>query len=167
MFRTNAARPNRAEAVFRDISHEGNSAKLPNAARKAWLGVGELVRRLDAILAVRKDPAQPVQWSVEPMRSPWSEHHQATTRQPGRAVEAQQLAGPPTDPLYEIREKLRIEYIARIAAIARFGTSLHTVMAVNRLLCRVRIRRPEFSHRRGRRRRSAASSAGRRRHLPR
>ncbi|MDA9414125.1 hypothetical protein XH81_04540 [Bradyrhizobium sp. CCBAU 25360] len=52
---------------------------------------------------------------VEPLQSPWSEQHQAPARQPRRPVEARELAEPPSDPLYELRKKLRLEYIARIA----------------------------------------------------
>ncbi|MBB1090465.1 hypothetical protein HUU61_04110 [Rhodopseudomonas palustris] len=93
-----------------------NTIKYAERGAQGLVGrAGDLVRRLDALLAARKDKAPPVEWSLESMRSPWSEHHQATTRQPRRAVEAQQLAAPPSDPLYEIRKRLRIEYIARIA----------------------------------------------------
>lgn len=76
---------------------------------------GDLVRRLDALLRDGKHDKATVEWSVEPLRSPWSEHHQAPTRQPRRPVEARELAGPPSDPLYELRKQLRLEYIARVA----------------------------------------------------
>ncbi|MGO3928368.1 DUF5716 family protein [Rhodopseudomonas pseudopalustris] len=93
-----------------------NTIKYAERGTQGLVGrAGDLVRRLDALLSVRGDVAPLVEWSLEPMRSPWSEHHQAPTRQPRRAVEAQRLAAPPSDPLYEIRKKLRIEYIARIA----------------------------------------------------
>ncbi|QOZ24206.1 Wadjet anti-phage system protein JetA family protein [Bradyrhizobium sp. CCBAU 51753] len=76
---------------------------------------GDLVRRLDALLRDGRHEEATVEWTIEPLRSPWSEHHQAPARQPRRPVEARELAGPPSDPLYELRKRLRLEYIARIA----------------------------------------------------
>jgi hypothetical protein len=93
-----------------------NTIKYAERGAQGLVGrAGDLVRRLDALLGARGDSCPPVEWSLEPLRSPWSEHHQAPTRQPRRPVEAQRLAAPPYDPLYEVRKRLRIEYIARIA----------------------------------------------------
>lgn len=93
-------------------------ARVRNTIKYAERGAQGLVARagvLDALLAARGEKCPPVEWSLEPLRSPWSEHHQAPYRQPRRPVEAQRLTAPPFDPLYEIRKRLRIEYIARVA----------------------------------------------------
>ena len=56
-----------------------------------------------------------VETVIEPQRSPWSPHHHAVHRQKRRPVESAPLCGRPTEPLYELRKRLRLEYIARIA----------------------------------------------------
>ena len=71
--------------------------------------------RLDRVLASGRFPNTTVEWSLEPLRSPWSEFHQAPSREPRKPLEAQALGERPADPLYEIRKQLRLEYIARIA----------------------------------------------------
>lgn len=53
--------------------------------------------------------------TFEPLRSPWSEFHQAPGREPRKPVEAQPLGERPSDPLYEIRKELRLQYIMRIS----------------------------------------------------
>src|SRR5262249_58397486 len=50
-----------------------------------------------------------------PLRASWSGHERARWGAPRRPVEALALLGPPSDPLYEIRKQLRLEYIARVA----------------------------------------------------
>ena len=112
-----------------------NTIKYAERGTQGLVGrAGDLVRRLDALLRDGRHDEATVEWNVEPLRSPWSEHHQAPTRQPRRPVEARELAAPPSDPLYELRKQLRLEYIARIAPrpedvrrflegqVSRFGT---------------------------------------------
>jgi hypothetical protein len=93
-----------------------NTIKYAERGTQGLVGrAGDLVRRLDALLGDGRHAAASVEWSLEPLRSPWSEHRQAPGRLPRQPVEARALAGRPTDPLYEIRKRLRLEYIARIA----------------------------------------------------
>lgn len=107
----------RIEAFRRQL--EGrvrNTVKYAERGAQGLVGrAGDLVRRFDALLGDGRRQAATVDWSIEPLRSPWSEYHHAPVRQPRRPVEAVALAGRPTDPLYEIRKQLRLEYIARIA----------------------------------------------------
>ncbi|WP_246787861.1 Wadjet anti-phage system protein JetA family protein [Bradyrhizobium sp. CCBAU 53421] len=97
-------------------------ARVRNTIRYAERGAqglvgraGDLVRRLDALLREGGHEEATVEWTIEPLRSPWPEHHQAPARQLRRPVEARELAGPPSDPLYELRKRIRLECIARIA----------------------------------------------------
>jgi Family of unknown function (DUF5716) len=93
-----------------------NTIKYAERGTQGLIGrAGDLVRRLDGLLADGRHDEATVEWEVEPLRSPWSEHHQAPTRQPRRPVEARELASAPSDPLYEMRKQLRLQYIARIA----------------------------------------------------
>lgn len=93
-----------------------NTIKYAERGTQGLVGrAGDLVRRLDALLRDGRHADATLEWSVEPLRSPWSDHHHAPTRQPRRPVEARELAAPPSDPLYELRKQLRLEYIARIA----------------------------------------------------
>jgi hypothetical protein len=93
-----------------------NTIKYAERGTQGLAGrAGGLVRRLDALLAGGRHDSATVAWSIEPLRSPWSEFHHAPTRQRRRAVEALALAGRPEDPLYEIRKQLRLEYITRVA----------------------------------------------------
>ncbi|MGY3533094.1 hypothetical protein ACVISU_005862 [Bradyrhizobium sp. USDA 4452] len=107
----------RIEAFRRQLeARVRNTIKYAERGGQGLVGrAGDLVRRLDALLRDGRRDKATVEWSIEPPRSPWSEHHQAPARQPRRPVEARELAGPPSDPLYELRKKLRLEYIARIA----------------------------------------------------
>jgi len=97
-------------------------ARVRNTIRYAERGgqglvgrAGDLVRRLDSLITRGRHPNATVEWSLEPLRSPWSEYHHAPSREPRRSVEQQALGDRPTDPLYEIRKQLRLQYIARIA----------------------------------------------------
>ena len=76
---------------------------------------GNLVRRLDRLNGGGCCPGATVEWSLEPLRSPWSEYHHAPSREPRKPLEAQSLGERPADPLYEVRKRLRLEYLARIA----------------------------------------------------
>ena len=88
----------------------------------------DLVRRLDALLRDARHAEAAVEWSLEPLRSPWSEHHHAPAREPRKPVELQPLGERPSDPLYEIRKQLRLQYIMRIAPgpeeVRRFAKEL-------------------------------------------
>jgi hypothetical protein len=97
-------------------------ARVRNTIRYAERGghglvgrAGDLVRRLDQLISRGRHPNATIEWSLEPLRSPWSEFHHAPSREPRRSVEQQALGDRPTNPLYEIRKQLRLEYIARIA----------------------------------------------------
>jgi hypothetical protein len=93
-----------------------NTIKYAERGTQGLVGrAGDLVRRLDALLRDGREHVATVEWSLEPLRSPWSEHHQASAREPRRPVEAQPLSDRPSDPLYELRKQLRLEYIMRIA----------------------------------------------------
>jgi hypothetical protein len=107
----------RIEAFRRQLeARVRNTIKYAERGTQGLVGrAGDLVRRLDALLATGRYQAPCVEWNVEPLRSPWSEFHQAPERQPRRPVAARALAGRPSDPLYEARKKLRLAYITRIA----------------------------------------------------
>jgi hypothetical protein len=107
----------RIETFRRQLeSRVRNTIKYAERGTQGLVGrAGDLVRRLNALLSDGRHDEANVEWNVEPLRSPWSEHHQAPTRQPRRPVEAKELAAAPSDPLYEIRKQLRLQYIARIA----------------------------------------------------
>jgi hypothetical protein len=76
---------------------------------------GDLVRRLDGLLGRGRHPNAAIEWSLEPLRAPWSEFHHAPSREPRKPLETQPLGERPTDPLYELRKQLRLQYISRIA----------------------------------------------------
>lgn len=97
-------------------------ARVRNTIRYAERGArglvgraGNLVRRLDALLRDGRHGHAAVEWSLEPLRSPWSEHHHARGRDPRKPLAAQPLGERPSDPLYELRKQLRLQYIMRIA----------------------------------------------------
>jgi hypothetical protein len=93
-----------------------NTVKYAERGAEGLVGrAGDLVRRLDALIADGNGRAATVEWNIEPLRSPWSEHQHAPVRQPRRPVEALALAGRPSDAWYELRKTLRLEYIARVA----------------------------------------------------
>jgi len=93
-----------------------NTIKYAERGAQGLIGrAADLVRRLDRIHASGRFPNAAVEWSLEPLRSPWSEFHQAPSREPRKPLEAQALGERPADPLYEIRKQLRLQYIARIA----------------------------------------------------
>jgi hypothetical protein len=93
-----------------------NTIKYAERGAQGLVGrAGDLVRRLDALLHDGRHAEATVEWSIEPLRSPWSEHHHAPGREPRKSVEAQPLGERPSDPIYEIRKQLRLQYIMRIA----------------------------------------------------
>jgi Family of unknown function (DUF5716) len=93
-----------------------NTVKYAERGSQGLVGrSADLVRRLDGLLADGRHGEALVDTVIEPLRSPWSPHHQAVLRQPRRPVESFPLSGRPTEPLYELRKRLRLEYIARIA----------------------------------------------------
>jgi hypothetical protein len=93
-----------------------NTIKYAERGAQGLVGrAGDLVRRLDSLLTENRRVRPDVEWSLEPLRSPWSEFHHAPGREPRRPVEAQPLGERPSDPLYEIRKQLRLQYIMRIA----------------------------------------------------
>jgi hypothetical protein len=107
----------RIEAFRRQLEvRVRNTVKYAERGAQGLVGrAGDLVRRLDALLGDGRHDEAAVEWGIEPLRSPWSEFQHAPVRQPRQSVEAQALASRPSDPLYEIRKQLRLEYIARIA----------------------------------------------------
>jgi Wadjet protein JetA len=93
-----------------------NTIKYAERGTHGLVGrAGDLVRRLDGLMAGGRLPNATIEWSLEPLRSPWSEFHHAPSREPRKPVATQALGERPSDPLYEIRKQLRLEYIARIA----------------------------------------------------
>jgi hypothetical protein len=106
----------RIEAFRRQLeARVRNTIKYAEHGSQGLVGrAGDLVRRLDALLRDGQHTGATVEWSLEPLRSPWSEHHHAPGREPRKPIEAQPLAECPSDPLYEIRKKLRLQYIMRI-----------------------------------------------------
>ncbi len=107
----------RIEAFRRQLeARVRNTIKYAERGTEGLVGrAGDLVRRLDALLGDGQHDQAMVEWSIEPLRSPWSEFQHAPVRQPRQPVEVRALQGRPEDPLYEIRKQLRLEYIARIA----------------------------------------------------
>ena len=107
----------RIEAFRRQLeARVRNTIKYAERGAQGLVGrAGDLVRQLDALLGDGRHDDAAVEWGFEPLRSPWSEFQHAPARQPREPVEARALAGRPSDPLYEIRKRLRLEYIARIA----------------------------------------------------
>jgi Wadjet protein JetA len=93
-----------------------NTIKYAERGAHGLVGrAGDLVRRLDGLMAGGRLPNATIEWSLEPLRSPWSEFHHAPSREPRKPVATQPLGERPSDPLYEIRKQLRLQYIARIA----------------------------------------------------
>jgi len=93
-----------------------NTIKYAERGTQGLVGrAGDLVCRLDRLLGRGRHPNATVEWSLEPLRSPWSEFHHAPSREPRKPLVAQPLGDRPTDPLYEIRKQLRLRYIERIA----------------------------------------------------
>jgi hypothetical protein len=93
-----------------------NTIKYAERGAHGLVGrAGDLVRRLDGLIAGGRLPRATIEWSLEPLRSPWSEYHHAPSREPRKPVAMQALGERPSDPLYEIRKQLRLQYIARIA----------------------------------------------------
>jgi hypothetical protein len=93
-----------------------NTIKYAERGAHGLVGrAGDLVRRLDSLMAQGRLPNATIEWSLEPLRSPWSEFHHAPSREPRKPVATQPLGERPSDPLYEIRKQLRLQYIARIA----------------------------------------------------
>ena len=93
-----------------------NTIKYAERGAQGLVGrAGDLVRRLDKLIGENRRIRPEVEWSIEPLRSPWSEFHHAPGREPRKPVEAQPLGSRPADPLYEMRKRLRLEYIMRIA----------------------------------------------------
>jgi hypothetical protein len=93
-----------------------NTIKYAERGTQGLVGrAGDIVRRLDHLLALGRHSTATVEWSLEPLRSPWSEYQHAPSREPRKPMEAQALGERPSDPLYEIRKQLRLQYISRIA----------------------------------------------------
>src|SRR6266403_349352 len=93
-----------------------NTIKYAERGTHGLVGrAGDLVGRLDRLLEQERHSKAAVEWSLEPLRSPWSEFHHAPSREPRMPVAPQPLGERPNDPLYEIRKQLRLQYIARIA----------------------------------------------------
>ena len=93
-----------------------NTIKYAERGTQGLVGrAGDLVCRLDRLLGRGRHPNATVEWSLEPLRTPWSEFHHAPSREPRKPLVAQPLGDRPTDPLYEIRKQLRLRYIERIA----------------------------------------------------
>lgn len=107
----------RIEAFRRQLeARVRNTIKYAERGTEGLAGrAGDLVRRLDTLLSGGRHDKATVEWSLEPLRSPWSEFQHAPVRHPRQPVEVRALEGRPEDPLYEIRKQLRLEYIARIA----------------------------------------------------
>src|SRR5215467_5180264 len=107
----------RIEAFRRQLeSRVHNTIRYAERGTQGLVGrAGDLVRRLDALIVRGRHPNAAIEWSLEPLRSPWSEFQHAPSREPRRPVATQALGERPTDPLYEIRKQLRLQYIARIA----------------------------------------------------
>ena len=93
-----------------------NTIKYAERGSQGLVGrAGDLVSRLDRLLGQERHSKAAVEWSIEPLWTPWSEFHHAPSREPRKPMETQALGERPADPLYEIRKQLRLEYIARIA----------------------------------------------------
>lgn len=93
-----------------------NTVKYAERGARGLVGrASDLVRRLDALLANQRNETAEVEWSLEPLRSPWSEYHHAQGRVPRKPIDPRPLGGRPTDVLYELRKQLRHEYLSRIA----------------------------------------------------
>jgi hypothetical protein len=107
----------RIEAFRRQL--EGrvrNTIKYAEGGTQGLVGrAGDLVRRLDALVGDGRHQEAMIEWSLEPLRSPWSEYHHAPCRAPRKPIDARPLGERPSDPLYEIRKALRLQYITRIA----------------------------------------------------
>src|ERR1700730_13350045 len=93
-----------------------NTIKYAERGAHGLVGrAGDLVRRLDGLIASRRHPNGTVEWSLEPLRAPWAEFHHAPSREPRKPLETQPLGERPPDPLDDIRKQLRLQYSARIA----------------------------------------------------
>ncbi|WP_461314786.1 Wadjet anti-phage system protein JetA family protein [Bradyrhizobium embrapense] len=107
----------RIEAFRRHLeARVRNTIKYAERGTYGLVGrAGDLVRRLDGLIARGRHANATVEWSLEPLRSPWSEFHHAPSREPRKPIELKPLGDWPNDPLYELRKTLRRQYIERIA----------------------------------------------------
>jgi hypothetical protein len=107
----------RIESFRRQLeSRVRNTIKYAERGTQGLAGrAGDLVRRLDGLIVRGRHPNARIEWSLEPLRSPWSEYQHAPSREPRKPVATQPLGERPSDPLYEIRKQLRLDYISRIA----------------------------------------------------
>lgn len=93
-----------------------NTIKYAERGAHGLVGrAGDLVRRLDGLIGRGRHPDATVEWSLEPLRTTWSEFHHAPSREPRKPLETQPLGERPSDPLYELRKQLRLDYISRIS----------------------------------------------------
>lgn len=93
-----------------------NTIKYSERGSQGLVGrAGSLVRRFDALLGRDGSDVAAVEWSLEPLQTPWSEFHQAKPRQPRKPVVPQALADRPVDEMYDLRKALRLEYISRMS----------------------------------------------------
>jgi hypothetical protein len=107
----------RIEAFRRQLeARVRNTIKYAERGTQGLVGrAGDLVRRLDVLLRDGRHAEATLEWSLEPLRSTWSEYHHAPGREPRKPIETQPLAERPSDPLYEIRKQLRLQYLMRIS----------------------------------------------------
>lgn len=107
----------RIEAFRRQLeARVRNTIKYAERGTQGLVGrAGDLVRRLDALMARGRHANATVEWNLEPLRSPWSEFHHAPSREPRKPLELKPLGDWPDDPMYELRKQLRRRYIERIA----------------------------------------------------
>src|SRR5207248_11100375 len=73
-----------------------NTIKYAERSAQGLVGrAGDLVGRLDRLIARGRHPNATVEWSLEPLRSPWSEFQHAPSREPRRPVAMQALGDRP------------------------------------------------------------------------
>src|SRR5712671_1351905 len=75
-----------------------NTIKYAERSAQGLVGrAADLVHRLDRLLQDGRHAEASIEWGIEPLWAPWSEHRQAPGRLPRQPVEARALAGRPTD----------------------------------------------------------------------
>lgn len=115
----------RIEAFRRQLeARVRNTIKYAERGTRGLAGrAGDMVRRLDGLIAQGKHQNARIEWSLEPLRSPWSEFHHAPAREPRKfSTKAADIAD---DERIQIERRVRQalgDYFDRFGVVSQVGT---------------------------------------------